>query len=513
MRRISLVTGAAGGIGRALIAELSGRGDRVIAVDLPGSGVLDLPGVTAFECDLSDEPQILTLWRTLDALGLAVGLLVNNAAMGPTMAPTTRTDLAHFRLTLRTNVNGPFLMAREAARRMPKGGAIVNTASLAGVLGNPCRNAYAASKAALISMTRSLACEWAARGIRVNAIAPGYVRTPMVAALEAEGKADLSAVRRRIPMGRLARADEMASAIGFLGSPEARYVTGAILGVDGGWMSFNQPGDAHPPADAVPAAEITRPAAPESPRRVVITGAGTGIGAAIAARFHGGGDHVVLLDRDAEAVAARAAELGEGAQAIPCDVTRDEEIADAFARIGAVDVLVNNAAIADPFTPGLEQDFAALDRTLSVNLTGAFACAQAAIPAMTAGRGVIVNLGSIAGLVPMAPRHPYGASKAGIDILTRCLAAELGPMGLRTATVAPGYIRTPGVAALEADGRVDTAQIRRRIPMGDLGRPEDIAEAVFFVASPAASYVNGTLLSVDGGWNAFGSAGDASDRA
>ncbi len=173
MRRISLVTGAAGGIGRALIAELFGRGDRVIAVDLPGSGVLDLPGVTAFECDLSDEPQILTLWRTLDALGLAVGLLVNNAAMGPTMAPTTQTDLAHFRLTLRTNVNGPFLMAREAARRMPKGGAIVNTASLAGVLGNPCRNAYAASKAALISMTRSLACEWAARGIRVNAIAPG----------------------------------------------------------------------------------------------------------------------------------------------------------------------------------------------------------------------------------------------------------------------------------------------------------------------------------------------------
>lgn len=104
---------------------------------------------------------------------------------------------------------------------MGAGGVIVNTASLAGVLGNPTRNAYAASKAALISMTRSLACEWAGRGIRVNAIAPGYVRTPMVAALEAAGKADLTAVRRRIPMGRLARADEMASAIGFLASDRA----------------------------------------------------------------------------------------------------------------------------------------------------------------------------------------------------------------------------------------------------------------------------------------------------
>ncbi|MCA2013778.1 SDR family oxidoreductase [Cereibacter sphaeroides] len=511
MTRTCLVTGAAGGIGRALMSELSEPGTVMIAVDLPGSGVLDLPDSRNFECDLSDEAQILALWQQLDAEGLAVTVLVNNAAMGPTMAPTVETDIAHFRLTLRTNSYAPFLMAREAATRMPNGGAIVNTASLAGVLGNPCRNAYAASKAALISMTRSLACEWAARGIRVNAIAPGYVRTPMVAALEAAGKADLSAVRRRIPMGRLARADEMASAIGFLASDRARYVTGTILGVDGGWLSFNQPGDAHPPADTVPEAELSPPAPPTGPRRVVITGAADGIGAAHAARFIAGGDSVILLDRNAEALAARAKALGPQATALPCDVSDDAAVEAAFAQIGPVDVLVNNAAIADTFKPAEEQDFADLHRTFEVNLTGAFACIKAALPRLRPG-GVIVNIGSIAGLVPMAPRHAYGASKAGIDILTRCLAAELGPQGFRVVTVAPGYIRTPGVAALEAKGQVDSRSIRARIPMGDLGRPEDIAEAVHFVASPAASYINGTLLGVDGGWNAFGSAGEASEQ-
>ncbi|MGO4840921.1 SDR family oxidoreductase, partial [Rhizobiaceae sp. 2RAB30] len=140
-------------------------------------------------------------------------------------------------------------MAREAARRMRPGGAIVNIASLAGVLGTPRRNAYSASKAGLISFTKSLACEWASRGIRVCAVAPGYVRTPMVAELERTGKADIPAVRRRVPMGRMCRPDEIARAARFLASPQARYITGSVLAVDGGWVSFNQPGDAHPPVD------------------------------------------------------------------------------------------------------------------------------------------------------------------------------------------------------------------------------------------------------------------------
>jgi NAD(P)-dependent dehydrogenase (short-subunit alcohol dehydrogenase family) len=515
--RTVVITGAAGGIGRALLAEFAAPGTRLIAVDLPGTdlGAALAPfgaGHAAFECDQSDEEQIAALWAQIDALGGGVDVLVNNAAIGPTMAPTLTTDIAHFRRTLHTNVNGPFLMACQAAARMRAGGAIVNTASLAGILGNPRRNAYAASKAALISMTRSLACEWATRGIRVSAVAPGYVRTPMVAALEAEGKADLAAVRRRIPMGRLARADEIASVIGFLASEAARYVTGAVLVADGGWAAFNQPGEAHPPAAAVPPDEMARPPALTRPRVVVVTGGADGIGAATVRRFLAGGDRVAILDRNA--AAARATAQATGARAYGCDVASEASVRAAFDAVrqdlGAVDVLVNNAAIADAFRPATAQGFADLDRTLDVNLTGAFLCAQAALVSMPAGRGVIVNLGSIAGLVPMAPRHAYGASKAGIEILTRCLAAELGPEGRRVVTVAPGYIRTPGVAELERDGRIDAAALRARIPMGDMGRPEDIAEAVWFMASPAASYVNGGLLLVDGGWNAFGAAGPAS---
>lgn len=517
MNKIAIVTGAAGGIGQALLAEFAGRGYRLVGVDLPGQGLAAAvaqhgAGHLWHECDLGREEDILAFYARLDAEVGRVDVLANNAALGPTMAPTLKTDPAEFRKTLGVNLYGPFAMAREAARRMAPGGAIVNTASQAGVLGNPRRNAYAASKAALISLTKSLACEWAAKGIRVTAVAPGYVRTPMVAELERTGKADLGLVRRRIPMGRIGRPDEIASAIGFLASDEARYITGSVLAIDGGWAAFNQPGDAHPAVPGTPTAELARPEAAPDPRVVVVTGAGRGIGAAIARRFAAQGDRVVIADRDG--AEAMAAELGEGHLGLPMDITNDADVARVFAeverRFGCIDVLVNNAAIADVFRPALEQKAEDLAPILEVNVTGAFNCTREALRLMAGRAGVVVNIGSINTFLPFVPRHAYGASKAAIDVLTRCLAAELGPEGHRIVTVAPGYIRTPGVADLEQNNRIDSGAIRRRIPLGDMGRPDDIANAVFFAASPAASYVNGSILYVDGGWTSFGNAGDAS---
>src|SRR5215213_3521820 len=172
--RTVLVTGAAGGIGKAMLDVFARQGDRVIAVDLaaanPEGAIEGLGrGHAAYPCDLGEETEIVALFVRLDAEVGRIDVLMNNAALGPTMAATRDTGHESFRRALRVNTLGPFAMAREAARRMENGGAIVNTASLAGVLGNPRRNAYAASKAGLISVTKSLACEWAAKGIRVNA--------------------------------------------------------------------------------------------------------------------------------------------------------------------------------------------------------------------------------------------------------------------------------------------------------------------------------------------------------
>lgn len=517
MTKLAIITGAAGGIGQALLAEFAEAGHRLVAVDLPGSNVADL--VARFgdshlsrELDLGDEAQIRAFWSWLDSQSDRVDILANNAALGPSMAPTLETPLSDFRTTFQVNLYGPFAMAREAARRMKPGGAIVNTASQAGVLGNPRRNAYAASKAALISMTKSLAAEWASKGIRVTAVAPGYIRTPMVAELERSGKADLSLVRQRVPLGRIGRPDEIAAMIGFLASPAARYITGSVVAVDGAWQAFNQPGHAHPPVAGVPAAELERPAPRTGARVVLITGSGRGIGAATARRFAQSGDILVLADR--EGAVELAAELGDQHLGLAVDLADDRAVETLFEqvrrRFGRIDVLVNNAAIADHFQPAFEQTGEDLARTMEVNVTAAFHCARESLRLMPEGEGVIVNIGSINTFLPFAPRHAYGASKAAIDVLTRCLAAELGPEGRRVVTVAPGYIRTPSTDDLGAKGRIDTVAIRRRIPMGAMGRPEDIAEAVWFSASEKASYFSGAILYVDGGWTSFGNAGDAS---
>jgi NAD(P)-dependent dehydrogenase (short-subunit alcohol dehydrogenase family) len=519
-RQVLVVTGAAGGIGRALVSQLQGAGWFVVATDAPGSGLAGLVGtdgrpVPAIECDLGVEQDIVGLMQQVHERFGRVRGLVNNAAIGPTLEATATTSIDSVRATVEVNLVGSFLMAREMLRRLDGyEGVIVNVASLAGMIALPRRNAYAASKAGVVSLTKSLATELAGRGVRVCAVSPGYVSTPMVKALERDGKVDLSITRRRIPLGRLGRPEEIAAAAAFLASADASYMTGSVLVVDGGWQSYNQAGDAHEPVEGVPEAEVSAPQQAGTGRVVVVTGAGTGIGAAIAREFAANGDTVVVAERNEANGQAVARSLADG-HFTRLDVSDEDAVAAAFQeigeRFGPVDVLVNNAGIADQFIRSEEQTAETWNRTLGVNLYGTVMCTKAVCAQPQRLPQLVINIGSINSHLPFAPRHAYGATKHAVDILAKCLAAELGPAGVRTATLAPGYIRTEGVSALVDKGLVDEMVLRRRIPMGRLGQPAEIAKVARFLASPEASYITGCTVYVDGGWTAFGAAGSASD--
>ena len=244
-------------------------------------------------------------------------------------------------------------------------------------------------------------------------------------------------------------------------------------------------------------------------REALVTGGAEGIGWAIAQALATQGARVTIADLDGEKAAARAAELGADHRGLACDIT-DEAQTAAAAATAPFDVLVNNAGIGDSHLPTLEQGIDAFRRVLDVHLSGTFLMTREVARGMVARRrGAVVNLSSIAGLTGLPKRNAYGAAKAGVVAMTRAMACEWAGQGVRVNAVAPAFVNTALVRKLAEAGRVDLPTIARRTPIGRLIAAEEVAAAVAFLASDAASGITGAVLPVDGGWTAFGDFGDA----
>lgn len=235
----------------------------------------------------------------------------------------------------------------------------------------------------------------------------------------------------------------------------------------------------------------------------IITGALGGIGRRMSETFAEAGARVALFDLDGDAATRAAAGLGEGHIGIGVDIGDPGQVRSAVAEaartFGAVDYLVNNAAIRSELS-FLDQDLESWNRTLAVNLTGAFLCAQEAARVMIGqGGGKIVNIASAAGLSAVNNRSSYIASKAGLIGLTRSIAWELGGKGVYCNAIAPGVTETP-LTAHYFDRPELAKLIRDNTPLERWAQPDDMAGPALFLCSAASNYIQGQVLVVDGGW-------------
>jgi 3-oxoacyl-[acyl-carrier protein] reductase len=241
--RVAVVTGAGRGLGAAIAGELAARGAVVVVADvdrdLADATAARLPGASAVAADVTDPSAVNALFDEAARVHSRVDVLVNNAGVGA-VAPSEELSPEVWSRTLAVNLTGTFLCAQAAARHMlPAGrGVIVNIASLFGATGMPMRAAYAASKHAVVGLTKVLATEWAGRGIRVVAVEPAYVRTALDDADQVAGGYTTADIERRTPMGRYAQPAEIARVVAFLASDDASYVTGSAIAVDGGWLAY-----------------------------------------------------------------------------------------------------------------------------------------------------------------------------------------------------------------------------------------------------------------------------------
>ncbi|WP_426210497.1 SDR family NAD(P)-dependent oxidoreductase [Pseudomonas sp. TWR2-1-1] len=246
--KVVVVTGGGSGIGLALAEGFARNGAHLLLIDINAPAMADARGqlqqafpnarVECFQASVADEVAVEAAFAYAKACFGRIDVLLNNAGVSINK-PSLEITPAEWRRAVEINFNSVFFCAQAAARHMigQQSGVIINTSSMWGVSHSADRTAYCATKAAVVSMTKCLAVEWARHGIRMNAIGPGYTRTPLVEELQRSGRLDVEALRRRTPLQRLGEPGEMAELALFLASTSATFITGQIYVSDGGWTA------------------------------------------------------------------------------------------------------------------------------------------------------------------------------------------------------------------------------------------------------------------------------------
>jgi NAD(P)-dependent dehydrogenase (short-subunit alcohol dehydrogenase family) len=253
-----VVTGAGQGLGAAIVRKFAELDARVAVTDINHDQAVATAAevgsnAVGFELDVSDPMSVERAVSKIESELGPTAVLVNNAGIN-LVGPSERLSLDRWRRVLAVNIDGVFFCCRAFGALMlsRRAGSIVNIASANAELGAPGRAAYCASKSAVVGLTRSLGVEWASRGVRVNAVEPGYILSPLLSHCFDTGLIQREMLVDRIPSGRLGNPSEVAHAVAFLASTEASYLTGHVLPVDGGYMAYGSPG----PASQIPLLDI-----------------------------------------------------------------------------------------------------------------------------------------------------------------------------------------------------------------------------------------------------------------
>lgn len=247
--QVVIITGGANGIGLETARLFAANKARVALID-SNQAALDQAAlllgdeypeaqISTFCCAVNDEEGIRVVFEKIEKKWQRIDVLINNAGISMNV-PTIELKADAWRLAMDVNVNGVFYCAQEAAQRMLKQqqGVIINMASMYGLVAAPERAAYCTSKAAVVMLTKALAIEWADKGIRVNAVAPGYIKTELVDDLVEKGRMDLDALVKRTPSKRLGSPKEIAALVLFLASEQASFMNGHVTVADGGWSVY-----------------------------------------------------------------------------------------------------------------------------------------------------------------------------------------------------------------------------------------------------------------------------------